>query len=655
MQKESYTATSCLFESIYKARTAERESGTSGLQTTKVLRNPKTKDKMMKITVLLLAFAVFVSGNPVKDTDKTLLGELVEDLSRALSRLPKEPTGKEHRLKDLGGNGLCPMHMFCQAEDQLLKLSSLTKYNDFRKDGRLMRQLNQYNQRHEKTCKPVDEDQDEILVHDFLVELKKCVQNAYSKPKHTAPRTNHMDKQQVTECHSTTSECSFCENKLQQTQTGIAQVQSNSSVSGNGTLSTTRFTNFNPVKDTDKILLGELVEDLSRALSRLPKEPTGKEHRLKDLGGNGLCPKHMFCQAEDQLLKLSGLNKYNDFRKDGRLMRTLNQYNQHHKKTGKPVDEDQDEILVHDFLVELKKCVQNAYSKAKIAQVQSNSSVSGNGTLSTTASADFNPVNDTDRTLLGELVEDLSRVLSRLPKEPTGKEHRLKDLGGNGLCPKHMFSQAEDQLLKLSGLNKYNDFRKDGRLMRTLNQYNQHHKKTGKPVDEDQNEILVHDFLGELKKCVENAYSKAKIAQVQSNSSVSGNGTLSTTRFTNFNPVKDTDKTLLGELVEDLSRALSRLPKEPTGKEHRLKDLGGNGLCPKHMFSQAEDQLLKLSVLTKYNDFRKDGRLMRTLNQYNQHHKKTCKPVDEDQDEILVHDFLVELKKCVQNAYSKAK
>lgn len=44
---------------------------------------------MMK-TILLLAFAVLVSSSPVKHTDKTLLGELIDELDKAVKNFSKE-------------------------------------------------------------------------------------------------------------------------------------------------------------------------------------------------------------------------------------------------------------------------------------------------------------------------------------------------------------------------------------------------------------------------------------------------------------------------------------------------------------------------------------------------------------------------------------
>uniref|UniRef100_A0A673M3J2 Interleukin 13 n=1 Tax=Sinocyclocheilus rhinocerous TaxID=307959 RepID=A0A673M3J2_9TELE len=75
--------------------------------------------------------------------------------------------------------------VLCQAEHELIKISWLSgaKYELFRFDKKLMRNLNMYNERHVKTCKPADEDQDPILLHAFLKNLLTCVKSAYSQVK----------------------------------------------------------------------------------------------------------------------------------------------------------------------------------------------------------------------------------------------------------------------------------------------------------------------------------------------------------------------------------------------------------------------------------------------------------------------------------------
>ncbi|KAK7130643.1 hypothetical protein R3I94_015953 [Phoxinus phoxinus] len=134
---------------------------------------------MMK-TILLLAFALFVSGAPVNE-GKTLLGELLRQLDGAIKNLPVEPEGKEIFLEDLKMDVSCSGLAFCQAEQELKKVSGLSKYNHFRTDGTLMRDLHMYNVHNKTICKPVAKGPVQIGLHDFLKSLKKCVQNAFSK------------------------------------------------------------------------------------------------------------------------------------------------------------------------------------------------------------------------------------------------------------------------------------------------------------------------------------------------------------------------------------------------------------------------------------------------------------------------------------------
>ncbi|CAM4671860.1 unnamed protein product [Leuciscus chuanchicus] len=144
---------------------------------------------MMK-TILLLAFAVFVSGAPMKEEKtsvndgKILLSELVNKLGAAMKNLPSEPKEKDIFLEDLTTDGTCSEDVFCKAERELtLKVSGLTEYEDFRTDKKLMRDLHMYNVHNGTTCndKPVVKDQAQIDLHRFLKKLKKCVQSEFSK------------------------------------------------------------------------------------------------------------------------------------------------------------------------------------------------------------------------------------------------------------------------------------------------------------------------------------------------------------------------------------------------------------------------------------------------------------------------------------------
>ncbi|KTF87448.1 hypothetical protein cypCar_00040803 [Cyprinus carpio] len=133
-------------------------------------------------TILLLAFAVLVSSTPVENRDKKLLAELIDELEREVKNFSNDTT--EIFLEELEMNG-CKGEFFCQAEQELKdKVSgrSGAKFEHFRTDKKLMRNLNEYNKRHMKTCKPADKDQ-EILIHEFLEKLLTCAKSAYRQPK----------------------------------------------------------------------------------------------------------------------------------------------------------------------------------------------------------------------------------------------------------------------------------------------------------------------------------------------------------------------------------------------------------------------------------------------------------------------------------------
>lgn len=122
---------------------------------------------------------------PAKHNDKTLLGELVFELGEAEKKFSEETEGKPIFLTEVKMNG-CKREVFCQAEQVLIKKvsgRSGAKFDRFRTDKKLMRNLNMYNQHHVKTCELADEGQDEILLHAFLKKFLNCVKSAYSQAK----------------------------------------------------------------------------------------------------------------------------------------------------------------------------------------------------------------------------------------------------------------------------------------------------------------------------------------------------------------------------------------------------------------------------------------------------------------------------------------
>ncbi|XP_042620402.1 uncharacterized protein LOC122146204 [Cyprinus carpio] len=116
--------------------------------------------------------------------EKILLGELIDELNREVKSFSNDTKENEIFLTELPMNG-CRGVFFCQAEHELKKeVSGLSdaKFDNFRIDKKLMRNLNMYNKHHVKTCKPADEDQ-EILLLDSLEKLLTCAKIAYHQPK----------------------------------------------------------------------------------------------------------------------------------------------------------------------------------------------------------------------------------------------------------------------------------------------------------------------------------------------------------------------------------------------------------------------------------------------------------------------------------------
>uniref|UniRef100_A0A8C1PE50 Interleukin 13 n=1 Tax=Cyprinus carpio TaxID=7962 RepID=A0A8C1PE50_CYPCA len=113
--------------------------------------------------ILLINFTCYFSEEKILQkgaiSNKTFPGELDDELDKGV--------------------------FFCQAEHELKKeVSGLSdaKFDNFRIDKKLMRNLNMYNKHHVKTCKPADEDQ-EILLLDSLEKLLTCAKIAYHQPK----------------------------------------------------------------------------------------------------------------------------------------------------------------------------------------------------------------------------------------------------------------------------------------------------------------------------------------------------------------------------------------------------------------------------------------------------------------------------------------
>lgn len=111
---------------------------------------------------------------------------------------------------------------------------------------------------------------------------------------------------------------------------------------------------------TKQDLFKEFFDELNATMKELSKHPMD-DIFVSDLKHHSDCKDLFFCQAEDQLIrKVSGHSgsKFEHFRTDKKLIRTLKKINeQHNMKTCKPAD-DQVEVQLSDFLMKLKQCVQ---------------------------------------------------------------------------------------------------------------------------------------------------------------------------------------------------------------------------------------------------------------------------------------------------------
>nr|BAR73346.1 interleukin 4/13A precursor [Carassius langsdorfii] len=129
-------------------------------------------------TILLLTFTVLVSSVPMENSDKKILGELIEELDIEVKRLLEDNKRNETFVTELQMHN-CKGVFFCLAEQELIKeVSGLSgaEFDRFRTDKKLMRNLHKYNQRHVETCKPALKDQEMTLL-DFLKNLLTCARH----------------------------------------------------------------------------------------------------------------------------------------------------------------------------------------------------------------------------------------------------------------------------------------------------------------------------------------------------------------------------------------------------------------------------------------------------------------------------------------------
>ncbi|KAA0720430.1 hypothetical protein E1301_Tti015878 [Triplophysa tibetana] len=130
---------------------------------------------MMKTMMLLAIAAVCISAAPAGVTNRHVLMSIYDALNDTMKHLPEKVFLHNLRVE---GHLACTSEFFCQTLKELGTLSGLSgpKYEPFRTDKELIRNLNVFNSRHHNTTCPVADNSNSIELYGFLTDLKKCLQ-----------------------------------------------------------------------------------------------------------------------------------------------------------------------------------------------------------------------------------------------------------------------------------------------------------------------------------------------------------------------------------------------------------------------------------------------------------------------------------------------
>ncbi|XP_051955497.1 interleukin-13 [Xyrauchen texanus] len=136
---------------------------------------------MMTTALLLACAALCTFVNPFVNHDEFSWKELLNEISVTTKDLQNHTVNIFVKNLKVNGQLKCEDDFFCQAEQELReKVSRLSgkKFNHFHN---LIRNLHRINKPRVKTCKPFDKNSDEILLHEFMDNLKRCVQKKYGR------------------------------------------------------------------------------------------------------------------------------------------------------------------------------------------------------------------------------------------------------------------------------------------------------------------------------------------------------------------------------------------------------------------------------------------------------------------------------------------
>ncbi|RXN15535.1 interleukin 4 13A [Labeo rohita] len=281
-----------------------------------------------------------------------------------------------------------------------------------------------------------------------------------------------------------------------------------------------------------------------------------------------------FCQAEQELLKISSRSgaKFDHFRTDKKLMRTLNKYKKHHGKNCEPDSEVQ--VPLHDFLKNLLRCVKNAYSKPNTDFVQffceaTEKSFSMKGIpvyhsemiLLGDDELDMATKNVPVKETEGKPVDELVTAMKNVPKVTEGKNIFLKDKIRDTTLPAESVQDKAMKIVPKVTEGKNTSLKDEIRYTTLSAESDDEQDKAVEDVPKvtEEAKILVEDKI--CNKTLKGKPDDELVTAMKNVPKETEGGEIALEDAKNdFTPVKRIHKTLLGELIDELNIAMKDFP-----------------------------------------------------------------------------------------------